>query len=196
MLRDALREHTRAQHARLEQRLAIERRVRDRDAYVELLRRFLGFYVPVEARVVAFAQAFRDNGIDLAERLKVAKLQRDLIVLGENASNHADSIFIPAIPTFPRAVGCFYVMEGSTLGAQVIMRCVRESLGFEAEHGAAFFAGYGARTGAMWQTFLRFLGALPFDEQAAAEAIAAAGETFESLEHWLCDRPLRIAVEA
>lgn len=196
MLRDALREHTRAQHARLEQRLAIERRVRDRDAYVDLLRRFLGFYLPVEARLAAFAQAFRDNGIDLTERWKVAKLQRDLIVLGENASNQADPSLLPAIPTFPRAVGCFYVLEGSTLGAQIIMHHVRESLGLEAAHGAAFFAGYGARTGVMWQGYLRFLVTLPFDEQAADEAIAAAGETFESLEHWLCDRPLAVPVDA
>ena len=196
MLRDALREHTRAQHARLEQRLAIERRVRDRDAYVDLLRRFLGFYLPVEARLAAFAQAFRDNGIDLTERWKVAKLQRDLIVLGENASNQADPSLLPAIPTFPRAVGCLYVLEGSTLGGQIILRHVRESLGLDAANGAAFFAGYGARTGAMWHAFSRFLSALPFGAHDAGQAIAAARETFESLERWLCDQPLRGAVGA
>lgn len=35
---------------------------------------------------------------------------------------------------------------------------------------------------------LKFLGALPFEPAETAQAIAAARETFESLETWLCGR--------
>ena len=196
MLRDALREHTRAQHARLEQRLAIERRVRDRDAYIELLARFHGFYVPVEARLLTFEPTFRAHGVELAQRLKAAMLQRDLEALEGCTRAHAPPAWMPALSAFPRAVGCLYVLEGSTLGGQIILRHVRESLGLDAANGAAFFAGYGARTGAMWHAFSRFLSALPFGAHDAGQAIAAARETFESLERWLCDQPLRVAVGA
>lgn len=196
MLRDALRDHTRVQHARLEERLAIERRVRDRGAYVDLLKRFHGFYVPVEARLATFARAFQENGIDLAARLKASKLRCDLKAFGEQPFAPADSDLVPEISTFPRAVGCLYVMEGSTLGGQIIMRHVSASLRLDAANGAAFFSGYGARTGSMWQAFLSFLGALPFDAKDAAQAIEAACESFESLEQWLCDRRMSVAVEA
>jgi heme oxygenase len=196
MLRDALREQTRAQHARLEQRLAIEQRVRDRDAYVELLGRFHGFYKPFETRLLTFARAFHEHGVMLSERMKTALLERDLHALGESEFELADSTFLPSIATFPRAVGCLYVMEGSTLGGQVIVRHVHGALGLGAADGAAFFASYGPRTGAMWQSFLRFLNALPFDAHDAGQAVSAACETFESLERWLCDQPMGVAVGA
>jgi heme oxygenase len=188
MLREALRDSTRVQHARLEERVAIERRVRDRAAYVDLLKRFHGFYVPVEERLAGFADAFWVNGIDLEERLKARKLKGDLCAFGEPASTPANAELVPAMTTFSCAVGCLYVLEGSTLGGQIIMRHVRESLSLDAATGAAFFSGYGPRTGSMWQAFLKFLGALPFDEQERAQAIGAARQTFESLERWLCER--------
>lgn len=196
MLRDALREQTRAQHLRLEQRLAIERRVLDRDAYIELLARFHGFYVPVEARLLTFEPTFRAHGVDVSERLKAAMLQCDLEALEGYTREQAHPAWVPALSTFPRAVGCLYVLEGSTLGGQIILRHVREALGFDAAIGAAFFASYGARTGAMWHAFLRFLSALPFDAPDVGQAVAAARETFESLERWLCDQPMSIAVGA
>lgn len=196
MLRDALRTQTRAQHTRLEERLAIEERVRDRHAYVELLERFHAYYFPVEEQLIAFTQAFNEHGIDLSARLKTEKLQRDLIALGQHAPEPADADLVPEISTFPRAVGCLYVMEGSTLGGQLIMRQIGASLRLDAETGAAFYSGYGDRTGSMWQAFLKFLATLPFDEQDVTQAIDAARETFESLEQWLCDQPMSIAVGA
>jgi heme oxygenase len=196
MLRESLRERTRAQHARLEERLAIEQRVRDPQAYIELLGRFHSFYALIEARLARFEAAFRKNGIDLAERSKVVLLRRDLSALGRIASAPVDEDIIPEIDTFPRAVGCLYVLEGSTLGAQIIMRHVRESLGLDADDGAAFFSGYGDRTSQMWQAFLKFLNALPFGEHDVVQAIDAARETFEALERWLCDESVSMAAEA
>jgi heme oxygenase len=195
MLRDALRNHTRIQHARLEKRLAIERRVRQRDAYVDLLERFYGFYVRIEPRLAVFAPAFEAHGIDLASRSKVAQLRRDLIALGERAAE-SESDLAPEISTFPQAVGCLYVLEGSTLGAQVILKSIRASSGLDAETGAAFLSGYGAKTGSMWRAFLEFLSELTFTPYEAEQAIAAARETFERLEEFLCDPSPELAVNA
>lgn len=175
---------------RLEERLAIEQRVRHRHAYVELLRRFHAFYVPVESRLLAFAAAFREHGIDLRPRLKAATLQRDLIALGAGIGTTPHRV--PDISTFAHAVGCLYVLEGSTLGGQLIMRHVRKSLGLDADTGAGFYAGYGEHTGSMWQAFLVFLSAVTFDAQQTQQAINAARETFITLELWLCE-PATIA---
>jgi heme oxygenase len=186
MLRGVLREGTRDLHARIEEQMAIEQRVRDRAAYVELLKGFHGFYVPVETKLCAFVPAFRASGIDLAERMKSVKLASDLHALGEHTLEHCDDDMALVIDTFPRAVGCLYVLEGSTLGGQVIQRHIKAALGFDAASGAAFFSGYGSQTGAMWQSFLRFLTALPFGQEGIVAAVAAARDTFEALERRLC----------
>jgi heme oxygenase len=166
--------------------MAIERRVRDRAAYVELLKGFYGFYVPVEVKLCAFTQVFRDSGLDLTARMKSAKLKSDLWALGEHTLEYFDNEMALSIDTFPRAVGCLYVLEGSTLGGRVIQRHIKAALGLDADSGAAFFSGYGFQTGAMWQSFLRFLSALPFGQEEIAAAVAAARDTFEALEQRLC----------
>lgn len=187
MLRDALRSRTRIEHERLERRLEIERYLEDRLDYVELLKRFYGFYAPLEKRLSVFAAAFEARGIDLAARSKTERLVRDLQVFGQPCEPRDWSHVLPDVATFPRAVGCLYVAEGSTLGGQIIIRRVRESLGIDEHTGGAFFSGYGSETGSMWQAFLRFLGALEFDARETEQAISAARETFECIEQWMCE---------
>jgi heme oxygenase len=110
-----------------------------------------------------------------------------LVRFGASASTQADIQCLPDLSSFPRAVGCMYVLEGATLGGQVVLRQVRAALGVDAASGASFFAGYGSRNGAMWQAFLAFLGALRFDARETNHTIAAACETFEGLERWMCE---------
>jgi hypothetical protein len=60
-------------------------------------------------------------------------------------------------------------------------------LGLTAQHGASFFASYGAQTLAKWRTFGAALDAWCLNGSRAADAAATAIATFESLERWLCD---------
>ena len=53
-----LKAATAAHHERLERRVDIERHLRSRDAYRELLERFYGFYRPIEAVLAPFAGPF------------------------------------------------------------------------------------------------------------------------------------------
>jgi heme oxygenase len=187
MLRTALREYTRLHHERIEKRLAIEDRVRARETYIELLDRFYAYYAPIEVRLARHDAAFREHDFDIAQRWKTSKLECDLARLGGRLLAQAELECLPDLGSFPRAVGCLYVLEGATLGGQVILRQARAELGIDAASGASFFAGYGPRNGAMWQAFLAFLGALHFDAHETNHAIAAACETFECLERWMCE---------
>jgi heme oxygenase len=50
-------------------------------------------------------------------------------------------------------VGALYVLEGSTLGGQVIARQLAESIGVQPGKGASFFYGHGDDTQAHWKDF-------------------------------------------
>jgi heme oxygenase len=80
-------------------------------------------------------------------------------------------------------MGTLYVLEGATLGGQIIQRQLHCSLGLDAGSGAAFFVGYGARTRQMWMQFSAHLERAPgLDIDAATHA---AVQTFETMERWL-----------
>jgi heme oxygenase len=53
-------------------------------------------------------------------------------------------------------VGALYVLEGSTLGGQVIARQLAESIGVSPGQGASFFYGHGEQTQAHWKDFWSF----------------------------------------
>ena len=157
--------------------------------YRRLLARFYGYYVPLEARMVAWSRV-EARGIDYAERVKVPELERDLIALGETAETIAQlprCTVLPALATEAEALGCLYVVEGSTLGGQVITRQLLKSLGLTVENGVAFFNGSGAETGARWKAFGAWLeeAAARLDHDQDDAIIAGANETFRTLGDWL-----------
>ena len=53
-------------------------------------------------------------------------------------------------------IGCLYVLEGSTLGGQFILRALQERLGLSPDREARFFASYGKHVGSMWKSFGSF----------------------------------------
>jgi heme oxygenase len=91
----------------------------------------------------------------------------------------------PVIATPAALVGQLYVVEGSTLGGQVIARQLEVSLGLTAETGARMFAGHGANTAERWQSFWDFAAAscpaadVPVACAAAVELFAYFGEGFD-----------------
>ncbi len=88
----------------------------------------------------------------------------------------------PSLGGVAAGLGALYVVEGATLGGRVIARHLARSLALGPADGAAFFAGYGDRTGAMWNG----LRAQAADYEArfggVAEATAAAQATFALFE--------------
>ncbi|MET0207912.1 MAG: biliverdin-producing heme oxygenase [Burkholderiaceae bacterium] len=80
------------------------------------------------------------------------------------------------------AFGALYVIEGSALGGQVLTPRLAAVHGYAPERGAAYFHGFGARTGAMWREF-RLLAQerVGHDEEALASAACAAVQTFQAL---------------
>jgi heme oxygenase len=67
-----------------------------------------------------------------------------------------------------------YVLEGSTLGGQILTRQIHDQLGFTPEYGCQFFSRYGPRVYEMWKTF---------GQKAEAFCLANENEDWNVLAH-------------
>ncbi len=176
-----LRVVTRPVHDRIEGALGLLSEQLDLDAYRNVLERFYGFWRNWEPHMAALLQ---DEAL-LDPRRRMHLLEADLVAIGLSAHE------LEALPRCPlptllddvEALGSLYVMEGSTLGGRVIQRNVARCLGLDGRSGCAYFAGYGAHTGRMWQSFLARLNEEPVIN--APRIANGASATFERLAWWL-----------
>ncbi len=177
-----LRAETREAHEAAERSLDWEWRVADPRRYRALLARLHGFHRGFEPHV---GRALADETL-LAPRLRLGHLARDLAALGMSSGAVADLPICAALPPLAdraEALGALYVVEGSTLGGQIIARRVARDLGHGPDTGCAYYAAHGARTGAMWRAFQAVLAQEP--PEAADRMVASAQATFDALRVWL-----------
>ena len=186
-----LREATRPQHDSLELRLNVLRPDLTRREYEVLLGRFLGYYSPLEDNL-GRAVRWEVLGFDFDARRKADLLLRDLRSLGASEARtgslpRCDDL--PELSDLPAAIGCLYVLEGATLGGQVVARHAAPLLRLDRSHGCAFFLAYGEEVGRRWRAFGDFAREHVASEPEASRAVRAARETFETLERWLTEGP-------
>lgn len=155
----------------------------DLERYRTILSAFYGFYVPWEQGLDHWSRlAFGDEGSRRAA--KTAKLRSDLQALGIDHRGLSLCSYVPESENLSAALGSFYVMEGATLGGQVICRKVRQDLPQTADQACAFFNGYGDQTGPMWREFQAVALAKVADDAAA---VASAGATFRAFASWVAE---------
>lgn len=176
-----LRGATRDNHERLEQRLNILERMASSEGRGHLVRRFHALHAGAEAVLAPWLADL--PGLDFEHRRRVALLADDLRTLKVAPS-------APAVIARPacagEAMGMFYVLEGSSLGAKVIRR--QAALRGLDMAGLSFLDPYGSRTAERWRGFLDVL-----DRESAArgpawdDAVVKGGrEGFAQTEAWLC----------
>jgi len=173
-LADRLRRETRAEHEAIEATLGLDRDP-TLERYREILERFYGFYLPLERELVP---------LGFSERLKTPLLRADLEALGIDPSTVALCADIPRPRTQPERFGVCYVLEGATLGGQIIARRLQSSLQIMPHRGGRFFHGYGERTREMWQAFRNALAGLSLRPADEDSAVRFAIETFGRLRAW------------
>lgn len=126
---------------------------------------------------------------DIEARKKGGWLQQDFEVLGYH-KRHYKSVFNRSAPfSVPFALGILYVVEGSTLGGRFILKNVQAALGFDAENGGSYFAGYGNQSGRFWKVFLDRLTIYESETGSADDIIAGACFAFQSIYEHLSTAP-------
>jgi heme oxygenase (biliverdin-IX-beta and delta-forming) len=178
-----LRAATDPAHRALEAGLDWQARVATHAGYRDLLARLHGFHATWEEAIGA---QLGDEPF-LAPRRRLALLAADLDHLGLAPAAVAA---LPRPATLPldgpaAAMGALYVLEGSTLGGQLIGRHIAGLHGFE-ETGLAYYRAHGPRTGAMWAAFRTRLEMFADDPQAETTLTGAAVATFGAMRAWLC----------
>lgn len=182
MLADELKKTTAQVHDQLEKRIDILSHLETIDLYKNLLIKFYQFYLPIEEQLQKYG-----NALPLEGRIKLHFLKNDLLAIGmtpEQITRLPKADPLPSLCTLAEAVGAFYVLEGSTLGGQVISKHLRQKLGILPEKGGGFFWAYGENTMPMWLKFKDFLNTYEGDH---GKALESAKNTFLALENWLCE---------
>lgn len=149
--------------------------------YTEILGRFYGFYRPCCADLAPIASRILPDFTVRQE--KVPSLLADLHYLGANPAALPLCGNLPSYPNKFAALGGLYVIEGATLGGQIISRHLRRTFPFPAGLGDTFFRSYGDKVGQMWSSFRTVL--LTYSSPSAdGEIIHAAQQTFDALHVW------------
>ena len=149
MILQRLKQATRERHAALEIQLPLMQPDLSLAAYRRFVARFLGYYAPLEAAMLPLPW-WQQLGLTYSDRRKSPRLEQDLLALGmgpNSVQQLAQCLDLPPLESLPQLLGCLYVVEGATLGGQIITRQLHTTLGLTASTGVSFFSGYGEHTG-------------------------------------------------
>lgn len=188
---EALRAGTREAHDRIEHNQVMRRISEpdlDRRHYTLVLQRMLRMHLSLEGRL---AELLADNypALQMDQRRKTPLLRRDLMVLAALSGDLSGSPLLASLAfDQPSAWGTLYVLEGSTLGGRIILRNVERTLGLTADSGAAFYNGYGERTGERWKVFVEEIARVhEAHPEWEAPIVTAASAAFSALDTWLAE---------
>ncbi len=158
--------------------------------YRHHLEALYGFYAPLEALLASRLGGLLPE-LRAEERWKLPLLLKDLRDLGHDSASLAclsRNTALPPISGLPEALGCFYVLEGATLGGQLILRHLQRHFTGIPAGDFVFFRAYGEEVGPMWRAFGEALTRTSAEEASElfdARTIQGAKDTFDAFEHWL-----------
>jgi len=187
-VRTQLRKATHSAHVRLNRNPMLQR-LSEADLtlaeYLNVIQAYVFFYQRLESRI-AQATPLIDGAFSYASREKAGWLSADLahhgIVTPVQPPLAETEWDFGVIDNIGQLAGVLYVIEGSTLGGQIIVRHLEQNLGLTRQSGARFFHGYGTDTEAHWQEFCVWLETLSPQLQQIERAEQAARTLFSKLE--------------
>ncbi len=152
------------------------------DEYLTLLRNFYCFYLPVETYLRP--QLPTET---LKSRCEKHTLLRDDLLFLNSLPLREERVChrLPLVTNLPSALGVCYVLEGSTLGGQIITNQLKKSLSLGTKRGLSFFECYGPDTGPMWEDFKRQSSQIVTTDREREAMVNAAVQTFEVFSDWM-----------
>ena len=179
-----LRRETEADHRAVEDALPLMRPELDTAQYIRCLQHMYGIVAAWEGRAFEIAPEWMRPM--LAARQRKLLLELDLAWFGAFQKDDRRPA-LPQMNDLPSLLGTMYVMEGSTLGGQLIARHVEKSLHLSEGQGDAFFRGHGDRTGPMWKEFCGMLNMQVSDDRTDT-VVTAAKAMFTTFGDWMREK--------
>lgn len=180
-----LRQATHAAHVRLNQHpllINITRPSFKSTDYRRILIAYHRSYQVIESLIREHLPCL-SPAFDYGNRWKLDWLTQDIHHFG--LATPQGSRDTPRITTDIDILGVIYVVEGSTLGGQVISTSLKKHMGLDTENGARFFSGYGLDTATFWHDLLTYLRHQLPHHDALTSAAQAAQSIFELIESHL-----------
>lgn len=179
-----LKEETKEFHSNVEKVLVTKlKNISSMSEYESLLAQLYYFYEPIEKHLPSLIT--EDVIPDIKKRKHVPFLKLDLEKLNHEFKSKPHR-FIENINSLSYALGVLYVIEGSTLGGQVITGMLKKQLNLTDNSILAYYNSYGDNTFAMWNAFK-----LSIDKYTEninrAEMLKGAKDTFDELKKWLLE---------
>lgn len=169
-------------HERLDQRIMACQPFANRDNYAR--------YLQAQYLFLRDMEALYDNarlaGIlsDLDERRRYDLIADDLAELGQPLPAAGEARRDGAHFDLATALGWLYVVEGSKLGAAILLK-LTEKLGLSAECGARHLAAHPDGRARHWREFTAVLDGQAFSEEDEARVAAGARQGFELMNRHL-----------
>jgi heme oxygenase len=182
MILQRLRSETASHHAAIESQMPLLDPEMSLETYIRMLQSFWGYYSPLEERLRS--QSFAGRYV-WSDRKKTPRLMVDLLALGASTTEIARCEHLPCLDSIAEVLGCLYVIEGASLGGQIIAKHLNANLGLTPETGASFFGGYGVNTGPYWLAFRTLLTEVATSVDQDDQIVISANATFQTLCDWL-----------
>lgn len=156
--------------------------IHSKQEYIKLLQIFYTYFGALEEKINRFISP--DLLADYDERRKAQSLRADITALDGPVPQLAPENDTPAITDSLQAFGALYVIEGSTLGGQIISKMMARQLNINDSKGLSFFNSYGDQTETKWAAFKDVLNHQAKTDDDAERVIEAADATFLKFNSW------------
>lgn len=183
-LLEQLKSETLSNHQELEKNLILKLKgMRTLEDYIHILQIFYAYFGALEDQINEHIGT--DQLSDYAERRKTLSIKNDILALNGVVPEKAAAADLPVIQNVLQAFGALYVIEGSTLGGQVISKMIAKQLPLTNGEGISFFTSYGEETMAMWNSFKLVLESHANNMEQADVITESANETFQKFKVWM-----------
>lgn len=127
------------------------------------------------------------------ERLKLPALEADLKALGQNL-NSLHTIVPIEFTSLAQALGAAYVLEGATLGGQIIRRTLSARDDLHPDLPLNYYGLYGTEIGLRWRAFSQLVNEQLMGEAEIARASRSARETFDLASDIFAAEPFKLSI--
>jgi heme oxygenase len=178
---EKLRRATAADHRAVEDTVSLMHEGLMSTEYVLCLQRIYGIVAAWEDHAANNAPEWMQPTVVARQRKSLLEL--DLAWFGVLEKDDMRPT-LPKTDDTPSFLGSMYVMEGSTLGGQLIARHVETALYLSEGQGDAYFRGHGDQTGPMWKEFCEVLKIRVPDQETDA-VVNSAKAMFATFGEWM-----------
>jgi heme oxygenase (biliverdin-IX-beta and delta-forming) len=181
-LSSVLKEQTHDAHQALEAVVVRKiKAIKSKEDYERLLYKFYGFHQPLEQ----WFDKLLDNDIVpfYAKRRRSGLILNDLANLGHENVLIPLTNELPFIDSLAKALGAFYVLEGSTNGGTIVANMLINYAGMTTDT-TTFFYAYGDDK-SLWKSFRDKINTYTAESDFSEEMVTAANETFLKFRDWI-----------